>query len=136
MRLVHLTKSRWPKIGKNLTKKNWQQRTLTLELDTNFTTTNINRWIWPKYCETILNIKVRVPFRNIYHIFNFRSYSPIHVRCCGNIFYIFGQLHHVNVRHQLFGHVHQFRSYSFGQVNNPKKFDVFSTIAQDDKAFN
>ena len=50
---------------------------------------------------------------------------------------IFGHVHHVNVRRcPLFGHVHQFQSYSFGQVNNPQKFDVFSMIAQDDKAFN
>ena len=36
LRLVHLTKSRWPK-----SEKNWQQWTLTLELDWNFTTTHI-----------------------------------------------------------------------------------------------
>ena len=41
-----MTESRWPKIGKNLTKKSWQRRTLVLELDWNFTTTNINGWIW------------------------------------------------------------------------------------------
>ena len=49
----------------------------------------------------------------------FWSYSPIHVLHCDNIYYIFGQVHHVNVRRcQLFGHVHRFRSYSFGQVWN------------------
>ena len=32
--------------------------------------------------------------------------------------YIFGQVHHVNVRCcQLFGHVHQIRSYSFGHLD-------------------
>ena len=29
--------------------KNWQRQTLTLELDWNFTTTNVNLWTWPKY---------------------------------------------------------------------------------------
>ena len=33
MRLDHFTESRWPKIDYNLTEKNWQQRTLMLELD-------------------------------------------------------------------------------------------------------
>ena len=38
---------------------------------------------------------------------NFRSYSPINVCHCGNIYLIFG-------------HVHKIRSYSFGQVNIPR----------------
>ena len=46
----------------------------------------------------------------ISHIF-FRSYTPICVCRCGNIYYIFGQVHHVNVCcFQLFGHSHWFRS--------------------------
>ena len=50
----------------------------------------------------------------------FWSYSPIHVHRCGNIYIIFDQVPHVNVhRCQLFGHIHQFRSSWFGQVNNP-----------------
>ena len=33
-----------------------------------------------------------------------KQYSPFHVHRCGNIYYIFGQVHHVNVRGcQLFG---------------------------------
>ena len=36
-------------------KKNWQRWTLTLELDQNFTTTNINLWTWPKI-ENKINI--------------------------------------------------------------------------------
>ena len=42
---------------------------------------------------------------------DFRSYSPINVNRCTNIYSIFSQVHHVNVRRcQFFGHVHQFRS--------------------------
>ena len=53
--------------------------------------------------------------------YNFWSYSPINVHRCGNIYYIFGQVHHVNVRHcQLFGQVHQFRSYSSGHLDSVK----------------
>ena len=39
---------------------------------------------------------------------NFWSYSPVNVRPCGNIYYIFSHIHHENVRHcQFFNHVHQ-----------------------------
>ena len=35
--------------------------------------------------------------------------------------YIFGHIHHVNVRRfQFFGHVHQFRSFSFGHLDSVK----------------
>ena len=75
-------------------------------LDWNFTTTNINLWTWLKN-EWIWP-----------QIDWFLSYSPINVHCCGNIYYIFGHIHHVNVRHcQFFGHVHQIRSYSFGYLD-------------------
>ena len=48
-------------------------------------------------------------------------YSPINVRRCGNIYYIFGQVHHLNVRRcELFGQVHQFWSYSFGHLDSVK----------------
>ena len=51
----------------------------------------------------------------------FWSYLPVHVHHCGNIYYIFGQVHYVNIcRCQLFGHVHQFRSYSFGHLDSVK----------------
>ena len=32
---------------------------------------------------------------NIYYILDFWSYSPVKVRSCGNIYYIFGHVHHV-----------------------------------------
>ena len=98
----------WIKMTKNwleFDQKNWQRWTLTSELDRNFTTTNINFWTWPK-----------------------NWYSPINVHHCGNIYSIFGQVHHVNIRRcQVFGHYHQFLSYSswFGQVNNPLFFIQF-----------
>ena len=38
-------------------KNNWQWQTLTLELDQNFTTTNINFLTWPKYSWIWLKIK-------------------------------------------------------------------------------
>ena len=50
--------------------------------------------------------------------FDFRSYSTVNVRCCGIIYYIFGHVQKVNVRRcQFSGHVHQFRSYSFGHLD-------------------
>ena len=53
--------------------------------------------------------------------FDKKKYSTIHVCRCGNIYYIFGQVHHVNVhRCQLFGHVHRFWSYSFGHLDSIK----------------
>ena len=56
-----------------------------------------------------------------YYIYDLRSYSPIYVSRCGNIYYIFGQVHHVNVRRcQLFGHVHHFGSYSLGHLDSVK----------------
>ena len=68
--------------------------------------------------ETCVNVRF---CGNIFYIFNFRSCPPINVRLCGNIFYIFGHIHHVNVRRcQFFGHVHQFRSYSFGHLDSAK----------------
>ena len=51
-RLVYLTETRWPnEYDQNrwIWSKNTHRRTLTFELDRNFTTmTNINVWIWPK----------------------------------------------------------------------------------------
>ena len=44
-----MTESIWPKIGKNLTKKNSHRQTGTLELDRKITPTNMNGWTWPKY---------------------------------------------------------------------------------------
>ena len=53
--------------------------------------------------------------------FNFGSYSPINVRRCGNIYYIFGHIHHVNLRNcQFFGHLPRFWSYSFGHLDSVK----------------
>ena len=84
-----------------------QRQTLTSEYDRNIdefdqkmtTTTNINHD----------------------YIFNFQSYSPVIVRRRGNIYYIFGHIHHVNVcRCQFFGYVHQFRSNSFGHLDSIK----------------
>ena len=49
MRLAHLTKSIWPKISWNLTKKISHWWTLTLEHDQNFSPKNINLRTWPKY---------------------------------------------------------------------------------------
>ena len=54
---------------------------------------------------------------DIYFIFNFRLYSPVKVRHCGDIYYILGHVHHIKVRGcQVFGHVHKFWSYSFGHL--------------------
>ena len=51
----------------------------------------------------------------------FWSYSPIHAYHCGNIYYIFGQVHYVKIRCcQLLGHVHRFLSYSLGQLDSVK----------------
>ena len=36
----------------------WQQQTLSFELEWNFTTTNINVWIWPKYSWIWPKIKI------------------------------------------------------------------------------
>ena len=58
---------------------------------------------------------------NIYYLFNFRSYLPVSVQCCGNVNYISGHIYHVNVcRCQFFGHVHQFWSYSFSHLDSVK----------------
>ena len=48
---------------------------------------------------------VLAPLRNLTN--KSRSYSPVKVCRCGNIYYIFG-------------HVHKFRSSLFGHVNNPQ----------------
>ena len=48
---------------------------------------------------------------------NLWSYSPVNACRCGNIYCIFGHIHHVNVRCQFLGHVHRFRSYSFGHLD-------------------
>ena len=79
-RLVHLTKSIWPKIGKNMTKKNSHQRTLRLEHDQKFILMSINLWTWLKYgC--------------IWRKSNyFWSYSHVKVSRCCNIYYIFGHV--------------------------------------------
>ena len=71
-------------------------------------------------------------FKNIINITTMTNmnqvYSTINVCRCGNIYYIFGQVHHVNVcRCQLFGHVHQFRSYSFGHLNSVKWITLFES---------
>ena len=47
-RLVILTDSIWPKLGKNMTKWNSHQRTWMIERDRKITPRNINRWTWPK----------------------------------------------------------------------------------------
>ena len=57
---------------------------------------------------------------------NFRSLSLFNACRCGNIYSIFGQIHHVNVRRcQLFGYVQQFWSYSFGHLDPVKRIPLF-----------
>ena len=115
-----LDRIKMTKNGLEYDQKNWQRRTLTLELDQNFTTTNVNLWTRPKYrwiwlkiyllCISTSQRVLRTPFAGwnqffdakttfciiLSHKINFRSYPPIHVCRCGNIYYIFGQVHHVN----------------------------------------
>ena len=93
---------------------NMTRRTLPLELDRNFATTN-NIYL-------IFDSPIHVRHcGNIYSIFDFWSFSPIHARRCGNMYSIFGQVHRVNIcRCQLFGHVHQFWSYSFDHLDSVK----------------
>ena len=45
---------------------------------------------------------------------------------CGNIYYIFGHIHHVNVHCcQFFGQVQRFWSYSFGHLDSVKWITLF-----------
>ena len=86
----------WPK-PTNLTCLNmteyWQRRTFTC-------------WTWPKTIEFDRKL-------------DFRSYSPVKVCHCGNLYYIFGHVHHVKVRLcQFFGRVHKFWSNSFGHLHS------------------
>ena len=102
MRLVNLAKSTWPKIGLNMTKID---EPYLFEHDRKVTTSNLNRWIWPKiekknWSYSPVNVR---RCDDIYFIFNFWLYSTVKVCRCGNIHYIFG-------------HVHKFRSYSFGHL--------------------
>ena len=99
-----------------------------LEHDWILTMTNLhllnmieNDWIWPKIDFRSYS-PVNVPrCGDIYYIFHFRSYSPVKVPRCGNIYNIFGHFHHVKVsRCQFFGHVHKFRSNSFGHLHSVK----------------
>ena len=47
-------------------RKNWQRQTLKLELDWNFTTTNVKFWSWPKYNWIWSTIKNVMIFCHIY----------------------------------------------------------------------
>ena len=53
------------------------------------------------------------------NFFDFRLYSHVKVRRCGNIYYNFGQIHHINVRRcQFFGHVHHFCLFGHNHLVN------------------
>ena len=56
---------------------------------------------------------------NIYCIFDFWSYSTRHVRRCGNFYFKFwSSLSSECLSMSVFGHVHRFRSYSFGHIDS------------------
>ena len=113
MRLVNLTESTWPKIGLNMTKID---EPYLFEHDRKVTTSNLNRWIWPKiekknWSYSPVNVR---RCDDIYFIFNFWLYSTVKVCRCGNIHYIFG-------------HVHKFRSYSFGHLYSVMLITLFKS---------
>ena len=100
-----------------------QHQVLFIELDqkiNNITTTVVSIEFSPlstveltTYWYQLHNGDYQVIFKKI------GSYSPVKVQHCGNIFDIFGHVHHVKVRCcQFFGHVHKFCAYSFGHLDS------------------
>ena len=60
-----------------------------------------------------MKIKTPLKYHCLNYISDFRSYSPVYVRHCGNIYYIFGQVRRLmfvgvmfSVMFTDFGHIH------------------------------
>ena len=123
-RLGNMTEWRWPNI---VVEDDRNRRTLLI-------------WTWPKidndersiveHNQKRLNLTKNQNFwsyspiharrcGDIYYIFYFRSYWPVKVCHSGNIYYIFSHVHHVKVcRCQFFGHVRKFWSNSFSHLHS------------------